>query len=66
MILALPLRLIDNSVADVFHNRMAEYAREQPEQCMVFFMRVTRILFLVSLLPGIVLALIRTMFEHCV
>ena len=58
LMLAIPLRLIGASVADVFHNRMAEYARNQPEECLAFFMRVTRILFLVGLVPGILLALI--------
>lgn len=55
-VLILPLALIGASVGDVFHSRIALYARERPERAFPFFVRVSGVLFLVGLVPMAVVA----------
>jgi O-antigen/teichoic acid export membrane protein len=48
-VMALPISLIGNAVADVFYARMAILKRENPHQAMVFFCRTLSTLCLIAL-----------------
>lgn len=52
-VLAVPLSLIGNSVADVFHTTMSSYAHTSSGQAKAFFLKTARRLFLLGLLPAI-------------
>jgi O-antigen/teichoic acid export membrane protein len=56
-VLLVPLALIGASVADVFHNRIARYAREDPDRARTFFLMVAAGLFAVGLVPMLVVTL---------
>lgn len=51
VVFALPLALVGGTVADVFHSRMAIYAREEPGRARPFFLKTATTLFLVGLGP---------------
>lgn len=55
-ILTLPVSLIGNSVADVFHSQASEYMRYQPRQIRGFFLKTSLSLFAIGLLPMSILA----------
>jgi lipopolysaccharide exporter len=56
-VLAVPVVLIADSVADTFHSRLAVCAREEPRKMLVLFNRTTAGLLLASLLPAAILTL---------
>jgi O-antigen/teichoic acid export membrane protein len=55
--LLVPLSLVSSSVADVFHNRIARYARETPHRARRFFFVVTGTLLLLGAAPMMVVML---------
>jgi O-antigen/teichoic acid export membrane protein len=54
-ILAVPLALVANSVADTFHSRLALCAREKPGQMLRLFVNTSAGLLLLGLGPGLLL-----------
>jgi O-antigen/teichoic acid export membrane protein len=55
--LLVPMSLLSSSVADVFHNRIAYFAREAPHRARRFFYTVSGTLFLIGAVPMIVVML---------
>lgn len=53
-VLVVPMALVGASVADVFHNRIAQHARENPGRARPFFLMVAAGLFAVGLAPMLV------------
>lgn len=52
-----PMALVGASVGDVFHNRIATYAREEPAKAQSFLLTVSAGLLLTGLVPTVVVAL---------
>jgi O-antigen/teichoic acid export membrane protein len=57
-VMALPVFLLATNIADVFHSRLALYARETPEQCAPLFRRTALGLFLLGIIPAAGLVLL--------
>ena len=51
-----PMALIGGSVADVFHNRIAEYSRTDPSSAQRFFRQVAVTLFVIGFVPTLIVA----------
>ncbi|MEO7082853.1 MAG: oligosaccharide flippase family protein [Gemmatimonadaceae bacterium] len=58
MVFALPASLIGGSIGDAFHSKAAELARTDRDQVRPFFLRTTRLLFLLGVGPFLFLALV--------
>ncbi|MBV8674335.1 MAG: hypothetical protein JOZ33_12950 [Acidobacteriaceae bacterium] len=52
-VLALPVVLVGNSVADAFHSRAALYAREDRKRLFLFFNRTTAVLLGIGIVPAL-------------
>ncbi len=56
-VMSIPLLLIATSVADVFHSRLAERAREHPLSCSSLFWRTGGGLLLIGIIPAVTVLL---------
>lgn len=56
-VLSLPVALVGGSVADVFHGRIATYARQEPHRVMAFVFRTAGGLLVLGLGPLVLLTL---------
>ena len=56
-VMSIPLVLIATSVADVFHSRMAERARQSPLSCSYLFWRTAGGLLLIGIFPAAIVVL---------
>jgi O-antigen/teichoic acid export membrane protein len=57
-VMAVPVYLLAANIADVFHSRLAVYARENPERCAPLFRRTALGLFLLGIVPAAGLVLL--------